>query len=184
MAFLGKIRTDIGKKHLKKRLLKSDRKISYSGIEHVRKMCVVWDSSDPSCFKSLSKFHSEMAARNIDVKIIGYYNGKTLPDTYSAVSYFTCMRKADLNFLYKPVSPESMSFITTKYDILIDVNPEMVLPLYYITVLSEAYFKVGPSNNEDIESVPFDLMISLKKFDTAEYLNQVIHYLEMIKTKH
>ena len=46
---------------------------------------------------------------------------------------------------------------------------------------SNAAFKVGLSEPES-NNYPFDLMMEIKKpVDIDNYLNQIIHYLEMIK---
>ncbi len=63
------------------------RKVYYSNIKHIKKIGIVWDASKTEDFSSLSKFHQKMHERNIDVKIIGYYPGKELPDQYTAIRY-------------------------------------------------------------------------------------------------
>jgi hypothetical protein len=68
------------------------------------------------------------------------------------------------------------------FDILIDVNFEKAFPLYYISSLSKASFKVGLFDTE-ADSSTFDLMIELKKpVRVEEYLSNVVHYLEMINS--
>ena len=92
------------------------------------------------------------------------------------------MKKDDLNFAYRPVSQEANAFIGTRFDILIDMNFKKLLPLRYISSLSNAGLKVGLFDSEN-GNAPFDLMMDLKNpVNVEEYLNQVIHYLEMIKS--
>ena len=84
----------------------------------------------------MSRFYQKMHDRNIDVKIIGYYPGKELPDQYTALRYLSCIRKKEINMFYIPVSTETDVFINTRFDILIDINFEKLFPLRYITSLS------------------------------------------------
>ena len=87
-----------------------------------------------------------------------------------------------MNFFYLPVSAESDFFINNKFDILIDLNFDKVFPLKYITSLSSASFKVGLSDGEPGSS-SFELMMELKEPVQVEtYLNEIIHYLEMINS--
>jgi hypothetical protein len=119
----------------------------------------------------------------IDVMIFGYFPGKNLPDQYTAIRYLRCIRKDEINSFYHPNTSEAKSFITTPFDILIDINFDKLFPLTYVASLSKARFKVGLLDKETAES-PFDLMMEIKRpVDIDSYLTKVIQYLEMIKDK-
>jgi hypothetical protein len=173
-------RLRIGKSVLKKKLARTRRKVSYSGFGQVKKIGIVWDASNPGEFAGLSRFCQKMNERNIDVRIIGYFNGKNLPDKYTAVRYLTCIRKHEINFFYLPVSHEATDFINSRFDIMIDINFKRLLPLKYISSLSSALFKVGLFEADSGET-PFDLMMELKSpVDVDNFLTQTLQYLEMI----
>jgi hypothetical protein len=146
----------------------------------VRKIGIVWDASNVSEFLLLSRFFQKMHDRNIEVKILGYFPEKNLPDQYTAVRYLTCIRKTDLSFFYIPSSSDIKKFVTNHFDILIDINFKKLFPLQYISSLSDAAFKVGlfePKSNDNL----YDLMMEIKNpVDTDNFLNQIIQYLEMI----
>jgi hypothetical protein len=175
-------RLKIGNSILSKKIAKIRRKVFYSNISNIRTIGIVWDASKIQDFSSLSKFYQKMHERNIDVKILGYYSGKELPDQYTAIRYLSCIRRNEINFFYLPFSTESDVFINTIFDVLIDINFDRVFPLHFITSLSSSHFKVGLFNSEK-ETSTFDLMMELKKpVQVENYLIQVIHYLEMIKS--
>lgn len=179
MELIRNIRQKIGNIILRKKNGKTKRKVSYFNIDRVKKIGIVWDATEVKDFASLSKFYLRMNERNVELKIFGYYPGKNLPDQYTALRYLTCMRREELNFFYLPVSGEAESFINNRFDILIDMNFKNLLPLKYISSLSDAALKVGlfETGNGDI----FDLMIEMKKpVDVESYLDQTLHYLEMI----
>ena len=183
MEFLKDIRLKIGMAKLRNKLSASKRKVTYTNIEGVRSIGIVWDASSTNDFTVLSRFHQKMYERKIDVKILGYYNGKSLPDQYTAIRYLTCFKNDDLNFFYIPSSAETISFLKTSYNVLIDINFKKIFPLQYITSLSVAGFKVGLLEDSSIDS-PFDLMMELKKpVKIEEYLNHIVDYLEMINSK-
>lgn len=175
-------RLKIGNSILLKKVLKTRRKVSFPGINNIKKIGIVWDATRTADFASLSRFHQKMSERGIDVKVLSYFPGKELPDQYTAIRFLSCIRRSELSFFYLPVSTEADVFTNTKFDILIDINFDKVFPLQYISLLSAANFKVGLFNSE-ADSKNFDLMMEIKKpVQTEKYLDQVIHYLEMINS--
>jgi hypothetical protein len=151
-------------------------------IRTAKTIGIVWDATNPDDFTVLSQLHQKMHEKNIEVKILGYFPGKELPDRCTAVMYLTCLKKQDINFFYRPVSSEANSFINTKFDILIDMNFQKIFPLVYISALSASGFKVGLYDAENEDNI-YDLMIELKRSsDINTYLTQVLYYLEMINT--
>lgn len=177
------IRLKIGNAILKNKVAKMKRKTYYSNMSHVKKIGILWDASKTEDFACLSKFYQKMHESKIDVKILGYFSGKNLPNQYTAIRFLTCIRKEELNFFYHPVSTETNTFIRNRFDVLIDINFKRLLPLHYISSLSNAGFKVGLFESESRNS-PFDLMMELKSpVNVEDYLNHVIHYLEMINSE-
>jgi len=182
MELIRNIRLKIGKIILSTKMSRTNRKVFYSNISLVKKIGIIWDTSRSEDFPYLSKFHLKMQEKNIEVKMIGYYPGKILPDQYTALRYMTFIRKKEINFFYIPVSPEIKAFINEPVEILIDINFKRVFPLQYISSLSSAGFKVGLFDSES-NNTPFDMMMEIKKpVDVESYLNQVILYLEMINS--
>jgi hypothetical protein len=183
MELLENVRLKIGRFILSKKAAGEKRKIYYSNIGQVKKIGIVWDTSNTNEFSSLSRFYQKMHDRNIEVMIIGYYPGKNLPDQYTALRYLTIIRKRELNLLNMPVSEESKSFINNHFDILIDINFKKVFPLQCIIELSNARFKVGLLEAGK-ESSPLDLMMEIKSpVSIDNYLTQIVEYLEMINSE-
>lgn len=182
MELFKRIRLKIGDGMLRNKLAGTDRKPHYSNIRQVKNIGIVWDATKTDDFNFLSRFYQRMAEAKTDVKIMGYYPGKTLPDQLTAVRYLSVIRRDELNVFFHPVSSETISFINNKFDVLIDLNFKKLLPLQYITTLSNAGLKVGLFESDSIYS-PFDLMMDIKyPVSVEDYLNHVVHYLEMINS--
>jgi hypothetical protein len=174
------IRLNRGQSILRKKMDRMKRILYKGSLRNAKTMGIVWDASNPDELDVLSHFHQKMTERNIDLKILGYYPGKTLPDKLTAIRYLICLKKEDINFIYRPVSREAELFANTGFDILIDINFKDLFPLRYISSLSKAGFKVGIFDKDNNHS-SFDLMMELNKTtDINTYLTQVIFYLEMI----
>lgn len=176
------IRLKIGNTILSKKIERTRRRVFYSSISQVKTIGIVWDASRIQDFSSLLRFYQQMHDRNIDVKIIGLYQGKELPEQYTSIRFLTCIKKNELNVFYIPDSAEAEYFIKNRFDVLIDINFEKNFSLHFITKLSMSGFKVGLFESDSGAST-FDLMIELKKTVPVEnYLNEVIRYLEMINS--
>ncbi len=183
MDILRNLRIRAGRSKLSGRTARIKRKPLYINLFHIKTIGIVWDASRPEDFSILTRFHQKMAEQNKDVRILGFYPGKELPDRYTAIRYFTCFRKNEVNFFYCPVSPDAESFISAHFDLLIDINFGSQFPLYYVSSLSQADLKVGLTGCEP-ESSPFDLMISMTgEVNTEKYLEYVLYYLEMINSE-
>jgi hypothetical protein len=182
MELFKKIRMKIGENILKNKIAKTKRKIRYSNLNQVKNIGIVWDASKIDDFTSLTRFYQKMHESKTDVKILGYFPGKNLPNQYTAVRYLTILKQDELNIFYHPVSAEINTFVSNRFDVLIDLNFKKLLPLQYISSLSKASFKVGLFEAE-AGNTSFDLMMDLKgPVKVEDYLNHVIHYLEMINS--
>jgi hypothetical protein len=183
MELFRNLRIRTGKYLLTGRLARTARKPHYINFYNIKSIGIVWDASNPEDFIKLSRFQQNMLEQNKEVKIFGFFPGKTLPDRYVAVKFLTCLKKREVDFFYRPVAPETQTFIKTHFDVLIDINFKKQFPLVYITSLSEAGLKVGLADS-DPGSSPFNLMISMKSpVNIDRYLEQVLYYLEMINSE-
>ena len=161
MELIKSIRLKIGRVLLTNKMARKKRKVYYSNFSLIKSIGIVWDASKTEDFPWLSRFYQKMHERNIEVKILGYFPGKNLPDQYTAIRYLTCIRKNEINFFYHPVSSETSTFIRNRFDILIDINFKNLFPLQYVSSLSNAGFKVGLFESETIDN-PFQLMMEIK----------------------
>jgi hypothetical protein len=182
MELFMRLRLRAGKALMTGKLAKIRRKPYYTDFSSIKSIGIVWDASKPEDFQALTKFCQKMSALRIESEILGYFQGKKLPDQYTAIRFLTCLKRQDLDFLYRPVPSVAGKFISKEFDVLVDLNFGKIFPLEYITSLSCARFKVGVPGPKP-ESSPYDLMISRVNAAGIEpYLEQVIFYLEMIKS--
>lgn len=183
MELFRNLRIRAGKVMLSGKVARLKRKPYFTNFKRIKSIGVVWDASRTEEFRLLSSLHQKMAEKNIEVVIFGAYPDKELPDQYTAIRYLTCLKKQELDYFYRPLSPEAVAFTERKFDVLIDINFRNLFPLRYITSLSKAGLKVGLSDPEPGE-LPFDLMISVKDPVSLEgYLDQVLFYLEMMNSE-
>jgi len=183
MKLFGSIRLKIGESILRNKVASKKRKISYSNIGQVKNIGIVWDASRMEDFACLSRFVQKMNDNKTEVRLLGYFPGKNLPVQYTAVRYLSIIKEEELNTFFLPVSGEANNFITRHFDILIDMNFKNLLPLRYLTSLSDAALKVGLFDAGS-KNPYFDLMMEIKNpVNVENYLDQIIHYLGMINSE-
>lgn len=166
---------------VRRKLKKTHRNKKFNNLKNAHKIGIVWDGINIEAFSDISSFYQKMTDSSIQVDVLCYYPGNILPNEYTAVRYLSCFKKTDLSFFYLPKSVEINDFISTPYEILIDINFTNRFPLYYITSLSKAEFKIGAGST--IKREALDMTIEFDdKSNVKYYLEQVEHYLEMINT--
>jgi hypothetical protein len=165
------------------RVSKVKRKPSFINLSDIKSIGIAWNASRTQDFAVLSRFCQKMHERNIEVTVLGYFQGKNLPDQYTAIRFLTCFKKNELDFFYRPVRNDVNSFIRNRFDVLITINFENLFPLVYVSALSEAILKIGLFGTEP-ENLPYDLMMELKNsVNVEDYLNQILYYLGMINSE-
>lgn len=174
-------RLAVGRSIVKRKLKKNYRIKKFNSLKNAHKIGIVWDGSNIDYFKCITAFFLEMQEKGIQVDIVCYYPGKILPDEYTALRYITCFKRSDLNLFFIPHISDLDEFIDTPYEILIDINFKNHFPLYLVSALSKAEFKIGAGRT--INHNTFDMTIEIgNKKDISYYIDQVRHYLEMINT--
>ena len=182
MDFFRNFRLSRGRTVLRGKFSRLRRTRFRGNILSARKIGLVWDASNPDEFQVLSQFHQKLAERDIELSILGFYPGKEIPDKITAIRYLTCLKQEDINYTYRPVAAEATKFMNIPFDILIDANFRGIFPLEYISALSMAGLKVGLFSVSADQQV-FDVMIDTGGVsDLNNYLDQVVHYLELINT--
>ncbi len=91
------------------------------------------------------------------------------------------LTKKDISILQKPSEKIEKKFLSEDCNLLIDLTTREILPLKYLLGISNASCRCGMKR----EGYPFyDLEIAVSAKTTAvELLKQILHYLNVIKTK-
>jgi len=114
MELFRNIRLKIGDAILRNKIAKTKRKTSYSNIDQVKNIGIVWDASKIDDFACLSRFCQKMTEKKTNVKILGYFPGNNLPDQYTAIRYLSIIKKEELNIFYHPVSASDIFLLLKK----------------------------------------------------------------------
>jgi hypothetical protein len=175
MKLIQNTRKQFGKYLLKKQLYFFSRNRYFSSFEKAETIGILFNATDKEEFDLTKKYIKYLRGLKKKVKSIGYYSTVHVPDTaYSKIEYDFFTVK-DLNWYLRPTKVFVDNFIEEEFDILIDLNLKDDFPLFYISSLSKAKFKIGRlTDNIDL----YDLMIEVEEgTGIKQFLKHVDHYL-------
>ena len=181
MELFGSLRQKAGRMMLRNRL-SSVRRLQHGfDIDKIKKVGILWDATFENDFQHLAALNRQLNEMDKSVEVLTWVPGKSVPDRLTGLSYMKFLKKGDLNWAFIPASSDAREFISTKFDLIIDINPSSLFQLLYIVSLSSAPMKVGPDISGEPEKTPYDLMIKTSRpFSIALFLEQTMHYLTMI----
>ena len=140
---------------------------------------VLCSSLDEASTTHLRDFLHYLSQRGIKYSVIGYFDGKNIPENFLYWKELDFITRKDLNFFFIPQSVMVDKFINEPFDMLINCNIAGYFPVEYMSHLSVAKCKVG-INREGESSC--DLMIDIQKNQTIAYfLKNLEIYLTNLK---
>ncbi|MDR3329466.1 MAG: hypothetical protein LBS63_05100 [Prevotellaceae bacterium] len=124
-----------------------------------------------------------LAKKNIRCTALGYYDGKTVPDTLIGIPLVVMFSNQDVNWYGRPISGGALSFLQEKFDIVIDFCRDAKTypyPLQFVVSTVQASMLVG---GVFYAHCPYDLIVDAQQVcDTKGYVEQVNHYISSISS--
>lgn len=179
---IAKIGENIGENFVRRLLKQKRRKSSSIGYGNAQSVGMVYRIKDKDYQHFITSFVKYLATEIgfKDIQTLGFHNGSEVPDFLSEEKRFLAICKKDLKWNKVPKDEKIEEFTSRKYDILIDLTDGFSIPLKYAFAVSDAKFKIGVHEEENVNF--YDFMITLPKNATLQqYINQVNHYLNLIR---
>ena len=181
MEFLGRLRLKAGRQIIRRRRSPFRRIRKEFDLEKARRIGILWDASSEKDFQHLAALNRQLMQEGKSVEVLAWIPGKTVPDRLTGLTYMKFLKPADLNWAFIPTSEDARKFISSDFDLIIDINPGAVFPLLAVVFLSSSPMKVGSDMTSAPEKSPYDLMIRTPgPFSTASFIEQAMLYLAMI----
>ena len=177
------LRLRAGRMMLHRRIADLRRIKQEFNLDQVKKVGILWDASFEKDFQHLAALNRQMAEMGKSVEVMAWIPGKNVPDRLTGLTYMKFLRRTDLNWAFFPVSDDARKFQSTRFDLIIDINPSSLFQLTCLVALSPSMMKVGPDITDEPEKTPYDLMIRPEKpFSIARFIEQSMHYLSVISS--
>lgn len=160
-------------KKLQKKEAEIQRKPEIPNLDTIKKVGVIWHPEQKEAFHYLQEYFSK---KQVIFRSLCVYNEKN----EMAIDSNSIILK-DLNWWGFPKPGIIDSFAEMQFDLLLNISLEQNLALDYITLTTQAKFKIGWSPNEKNY---FDLNINIVQNQDALYLaKQQIFYLGQLNKK-
>lgn len=150
-----------------------------TNLESARTVALLYYLPDEATYKTAETILANLNELNLKVRVVCYTDLKISPHYFIPKISQDIITAKDINWRFQPQKAFVKEFVTTEFDILIDLSLNDHLPLLYCAALSKAGLKVGRFQ-EDRELF-YDLMIHTTTEETIDsFAGQVIHYLSRI----
>ena len=150
------------------------------------KIMIVYESDVLERNDSIKSIRQDLLRRQMDVTMWGYVEKKEI--TTLILPQSRILGVNDYNFFGKPRDYVLTDLAAEHYDLLIDLTTRPLLPLRYITMYTDADFKVGLNLGEGLH----DMLISLPDFNPEQgeeaaieatwLYHEIMKYLTTIKS--
>ncbi len=179
MEVIDNIKTFIAKRNLRKEMSEMRRVQQNISIEKAKNIGVLYSISDEETYKLIFRFLKSLKTEQRSVIALGFLNDKKFPTYLTQGVYNSIISLKDLNWFGKPVNQYVKNFFNENFDIFLNISLEDYFPLYYISALSNATFKVGKYHQQYADC--FDMMIKTDENTTQqELIDNMLQYIRMI----
>lgn len=176
---LNKIRSSIGNYYFRKELEKTARSRKLTNLRVARHIGLLYELNEPEDYDVIAAFVASLQQDHKEVKALGFVRNRILENRFLPKLAFDFFSEKDLNWHYKPGNLKVTDFISTDFDLLIDLSLAENLPLRYIAGLSAAKCRIGPLEEKHKEC--YDLMLGVRKGATLKnHIEEITHYLTII----
>lgn len=189
---LNKLKYKYGLFRLKNDFRKPEKNAVVCNLANAKSVGIIFEADKIEKFNLIKNFLIKLKKEIPVVKALGFVNNKKLENFHLQPLDFSFFCLNDLNFYFKPNETSVSEFVDKKFDILIDLTINDLLPVKFVLAMSEAMFKVGRFTGQ--EPVHYDIMFKIADenlIDDENYdyeinkikllINNVENYLKIIK---
>ena len=150
-------------------------------IANAKVIGIVYPLHDIPDYEQVEKLVATLQHEHKEVHALGFVQHKNLISRFLPKLSYDFFSFNNLNWFYKPVNEKVRDFISSEFDLLIDLTLQENLPIKFVVGLSRARCKVGCFSEENARY--YDLMIKTQSMiSLREFITQVQHYLTIIHT--
>ena len=182
MNIFDKIRLFFLNRSIRKELRYVQRKKQLFNLEQAKTLGVVYNAGTENDFERAGSLIRHLQSKNKIVKSIGFVPFKELPHYTTTKLNFDYITLKDLNWYWKPKPAFVEDFKKAEFDVLIDLNLTGNQSLRYIVELSRAKFKIGLYRDDSKDVYDF-MLEGIEPGKVSLFIKEVLHYLEIFKTK-
>ena len=179
---LNKVKLQISNYILRRRILQLKRFPKLTPLSQTKKIALLFDAQSNQSIKELKFFIKYFLKLNIDVDALGFVNSRKKEAIHISTLHVNYFNLNDLSFFGVPKSSKINSFLLKNYDVLINLSTENSFPTKYLALISKSSCRIGVDTLDNY--VNYDLIFRLKIKSLGYFIENLIHYLELIDQNH
>lgn len=176
MNLFEKLRTRMHEQLLRKNLPSRQVERSSLSLDQAKSIGILFDGTKPDDREIVLNYAKKLKGQGKKVKLIAYFDNNLKSENFT----YWHFNKKQLDWALRPKSKNAEEFAQRPFDLLINLSRNAIAPLEYISAISKARFRVGPSTEK---TFCYDLMIEHNSNqDLRVFLQQVVHYLKNMQS--
>lgn len=173
---LERIRNAIARKNLRRAVAAQSRRRRAHTLESARVIGILFDATPERNRREVLEFAKNLEKQGKKVSLLGFINDKKQAAGEQPFSFFT---PKELRWNGQINSEKALAFGAQKFDLLLSLNPDGLLPLHLLAAQSPAAMKVGfvtaTSNDYDmLLEIPADKGLRFFVEQLELYLDKLI----------
>ena len=180
MGLIKRIKQLVGKLFLRYKLRNIDRKGRIISLKDAKYIGLIYILNNEETYETISSFVNQLQQKGKKVKAIGFVENKSDTSRFLPKLSYDFIYRKDLNWFGKPKGHYTEDFLEEEFEILINLSNNGNYAVEYLFALSNAKMKITQQHYGQKQH--YDLMIQWEKDKSLRnYLNEIIHYLGIIK---
>ncbi|MDR1673304.1 MAG: hypothetical protein LBS09_07600 [Bacteroidales bacterium] len=173
------LRLKVARRILRRKSAKLKRQKMLFDFASAKYIGIICASSDETSVNILKSFLQFLSGNNIKYQVLGYFNGKKIPNNFLFRKEIDFITQNNLNAFCIPKGEVAEKFMTEPFDMLLNCSMNCYFPIEYMVQVSMAKCKVGISGDNFPD---YDLMIDVgKKKDIGYFLDNLRLYLSNLR---
>jgi hypothetical protein len=160
------LRLKIAQMVLRRKAARTKRQKTLFDFTSAKRVGVLCSPQNEAGTGHLKSFLHYLSQKGVQYSVLGYFDGKKVPENFLYWKGMDFITRQDLNFFFAPKGALVGKFINEPFDMLINCNIANYFPIEYMSQLSMAKCKVGIMREDESG---YDLMIDIQKNQTIEY---------------
>jgi hypothetical protein len=174
MRLVRSIRASLLRNHIRKVATDVHRERAAGKFTDLKRMGMVLDGTNDDSISFAMHYRDEQLMAGKTVALMAYVP-KMARDKSYLMPFFT---DKETNWYGKPTNGEIKHFLSQPFDVLVNISPELIMPLEYLCALSVAKYIIG--NGTGHLNTYYDCLIKVN--DSHSYsslMENVHHYLNL-----
>ena len=148
-------------------------------FEKARSIGIVYDATEEKDYELVKNYVKEIRDQRKEVVALGYVDLLELPVMRFSKLGLDFFTRKDLTWYLKPNHHIVTKFTEQDFDILINLDTQKCFPVNYVSVLSNARFKIGKYDKKNSRFCDF-LIKTDENTSLRQFIDHINHYIRFI----